>query len=185
MSGVAAAPATERRAGCAITRPRQLVSSSLFSSRSAIKTGNAHRLGRHRNRNRPASRRGGGGGGGYRVQRPASRRWVRRRRSHWQKGRNTLIYDDKDVLENKNRSAKETDLGGGRGGRSRHDGLVGDGDGQVGVVDERPSAGHFARLELAAERRQVRVAVETAISRLRPALVRARRRRRCKTQHDK
>lgn len=66
-------------------------------------------------------------------------------------------------------------LGGCRGRRSRHDRLVRDRDGQVSVIDERPGACDFARLELAVERDEVRVAEEAAVRHFGPPLVVARR----------
>lgn len=54
-------------------------------------------------------------------------------------------------------------LGGGRGLRPEEHGLVGDLHGEVGVVDERPGALHPARLHVALERLEVRVAEQTAV----------------------
>lgn len=66
-------------------------------------------------------------------------------------------------------------LGGGGGCGSRNDGFIGDRDGQVRVVDKRPSSGHFARLKLPVERHEMGIAVETAVRHFRATLVGAGR----------
>ena len=66
-------------------------------------------------------------------------------------------------MRNLIRWKREIYLGGGCGSRSWNDGFVGDGNGQVRVVDEGPRTCYFARLELAVEGDQVRIAVETAV----------------------
>ena len=62
-------------------------------------------------------------------------------------------------------------LGGSRCWRSWNDGLVGDGHGQVGVVDQRPGTVHFARLKLSIKSHQVRVTEEAAVPHFGRALI--------------